>query len=719
MRRAGFIVEDSPTREVTVTVDTVDQESDFSRQFYLQEEGGTVFDESAEAFLGNTNKFKEREEDMKSGRYSREAGRNNRRSQMHADQTAWEDQRLLNSGVATIREAQTNFDGEGDDRVQLIVHTLKPPFLSGNTKYSMQQTAVETTKNPSSEIVTNARKGSRLLKEMREKKDMMKSRQKFWEIGGSKMGDVLGVAASTLEQESAPRAVELGNKDDDGDDADESEFAKTRTIAEQRMSLPVYSYLDEAGITDFGMVGCTQPRRVAAMSVAKRVAEEMEDMTTDKTVIKYMTDGVLLREALRESDLDSYSAIILSRRRDLKLIVTSATLNAERFTAVKQALTIHLSHPVGDILIFMTGQEDLPADLQSRIFQAAENGQRKCIVSTNIAETSLTVDGIRYVIDSGYSKLKVYNPKIGMDALLLTPCSQANANQRNLLEFEFMDPPPQANIENSMYQLWVLGSLNNQGELTALGKRMVEFPLDPPLAKMLLFAENMGCTHEVLIVVSMLSVPSVFFRPKGREDESDSVREKFFVPESDHLTLLNVYLQWKEHNYSANWCNDHFIHPKAMQKAREVHAQLLDIMKKQNVERKSCGDDWDIYSNMLTGIPSHLHPSSALYGLGYTPDYVCYHELIMTGKEYMSCVSAIDGEWLAELGPIGLIAQRMARVQEENAERRKAKEDSEDELDKFANFGSAGRVTTSNSQGANRQKVAAPGRKGSRIRNFL
>ena len=397
-------------------------------------------------------------------------------------------------------------------------------------------------------------------------------------------------------------------------------------------------YLHESGVTDFGMVGCTQPRRVAAMSVAKRVAEEVgcelgeqvgyairfEDVTGPNTVIKYMTDGVLLRESLREPDLDQYSAIvmdeaherslhtdilfgilkqILMRRSDMKLIVTSATLNADRFSeffggvpifripgrtfnvetfhakmpaedyvdaAVKQTLTIHLSFPPGDILIFMTGQEDieatceilaeriatldgvppllllpmysqLPADLQSRIFDAAESGTRKCIVSTNIAETSLTVDGIKYVVDSGYNKLKVYNPKIGMDALQMTPISQANANQRkgragrtgpgfcyrlfterqyvsellanqvpeiqrtnlsnvllllkslgvnNLLEFDFMDPPPQDNIMNSMYQLWVLGALDNTGALTSLGRKMVEFPLDPPLAKMLIFAED-------------------------------------------------------------------------------------------------------------------------------------------------------------------------------------------------------------------------------------
>ena len=113
----------------------------------------------------------------------------------------------------------------------------------------------------------------------------------------------------------------------------------------------------------------------------------------------------------------------------------------------------------------------------------------------------------------------------------------------NLLEFDFMDPPPQENIINSMYQLWILGALDNTGSLTPLGRQMVEFPLDPTLSKMLIFAVKLGCTAEVLTVVSMLSVPNIYYRPDDRAEESDAAREKFAVPESDHLTLLNVYVR--------------------------------------------------------------------------------------------------------------------------------------------------------------------------------
>ena len=139
-------------------------------------------------------------------------------------------------------------------------------------------------------------------------------------------------------------------------------------------------------------------------------------------------------------------------------------------------------------------------------------------------------------------------------------------------------------------------------------------------------------------------------------------------------TLLNVYQRAKQYKFDAEWCTKHFIHSKGIRKAREIHAQLLDLMKQQKLEPNSSGGSWDVirkaicsayfynsskikgigeYINMLNGIPCSLHPSSALFGLGYTPDYVCYHELISTSKEYMSCVTAVDGEWLAELGQIG------------------------------------------------------------------
>ncbi len=243
----------------------------------------------------------------------------------------------------------------------------------------------------------------------------------------------------------------------------------------------------------------------------------------------------------------------------------------------------------------------------------------------------------------------------------------------DLMSFHFMDPPPKDNIFNSMYQLWILGALDNTGALTPLGRNMVEFPLDPALSKMLILSADLECSAEVLIIVSMLSVDKHFYRPKGREEESDAKREKFSVPESDHCTLLNVYLQWKSNGYRASWCTDHFVHHKSMVKVREIRQQLLDVMMQQKLKHISCQNNWDIvrkaicaayfhhaarmkglgeYVNARTGMPCHLHPTSALFGLGITPDYVVYHDLIMTSKEYMQCVTAVDATWLAELGPV-------------------------------------------------------------------
>ena len=162
-----------------------------------------------------------------------------------------------------------------------------------------------------------------------------------------------------------------------------------------------------------------------------------------------------------------------------------------------------------------------------------------------------------------------------------------------------------------MYQLWVLGALDNVGELTPVGLKMANFPMEPSLAKMLIVATDYKCSAEMLTIVSMLSVPSVFYRPPQRADESDAAREKFFVPESDHLTLLHVYTQWKSNGYvdlsgararllmvrcrySDHWCMKHFLHPKLMRKAREVRGQLEEIMNTQKMEMLTVGTDWDI-----------------------------------------------------------------------------------------------------------------------------
>ncbi|KAF9261860.1 P-loop containing nucleoside triphosphate hydrolase protein [Marasmius fiardii PR-910] len=780
-----------------------------------------------------------------------------RQAQYNADNDLWEANRMLTSGVATRKAVDLDFEDESESTVHVMVHDLKPPFLDGRTVFTKQLDPINPIRDPTSDMAIFSKKGSALVKEKREQAERAKAAAKLASLGGTTLGNIMGVkdeeAEAEAEAEKKEReAKEKGEKEDYKGDSQfashlkastgVSAFARTRTLKEQREYLPAFAcreelmrtlrdnqvvivvgetgsgkttqlvqYLYEDGYCERGMICCTQPRRVAAMSVAKRVSEEMdcklggtvgyvirfEDITSPETKIKYMSEGILLREFLNDGDLDRYSVIILdeaherslsadilmglfrkilSRRRDLKLIVTSATMNAQKFSkfygnapcftipgrtfpveifhskspcedyvdsAVKQVLQIHLSLPPGDILVFMTGQEDIeitaqvvqerlsqlddpaplavlpiysqmPADLQAKIFDPTSDGRRKVIVATNIAETSLT----------GYCKLKVYNPKVGMDALQITPISQANAGQRagragrtgsgfcyrlytemayrnemfestipeiqrtnlantvlllkslgvkNLLEFDFMDPPPQATMLNSMYQLWVLGALDNVGDLTAVGRKMNEFPMEPSMGKMLIASVEYKCSAEMLTIVSMLSVPSVFYRPRERMEEADAAREKFNVPESDHLTLLNVYNQWKSHSYRDDWAIRHFLHPKLLRKARDIRMQLEDIMQTLKMEIISAGTDFDVirkaitagyfhqaarvkgigeFINIRTGLATHLHPTSALYGLGYTPTYVVYHELVLTSKEYMTQVTAIDAYWLAELGSV-------------------------------------------------------------------
>ncbi|KAK0895600.1 DEAH-box RNA helicase prp16 [Friedmanniomyces endolithicus] len=830
------------------------------RAWYDAGEAGAVFGDDAP--FADTWADRERENALHEKKMAVRQKVNPKFLQRQKDNDAWESNRMLASSIAQTRDqGYVDFSADNDDiRLHLLVHDLKPPFLDGKTIFTKQLEPISAVRDPQSDMAVFARKGSKVVKERRQQKERQKQAQEATAVTGTALGNVLGVkdedTDTAVPTNGAPVVKNAGSKFADSlkKDTAQSDFSRTKSLREQREYLPAFAvreellrvirdnqvtivvgqtgsgkttqltqFLYEDGYAKNGMIGCTQPRRVAAMSVAKRVSEEMEvklggtvgyairfeDCTSKETAIKYMTDGVLLRESLTNSDLDQYTCIImdeaheralntdvlmglikkvLARRRDLKLIVTSATMNAERFSrfyggapeffipgrtfpvdiqysrspnedyvdsAVRQVLAIHVSQPVGDILVFMTGQEDIectcelvaerlaqlndppklsilpiysqmPADLQAKIFDRAAPGVRKVIVATNIAETSLTVDGIMYVVDCGFSKLKVYNARMGMDTLQITPISQANASQRagragrtgpgksfhlyterafrdelyiaqipeiqrtnlantvlllkslgvrDLLDFDFMDPPPQETITTSLFDLWALGALNNLGELTDLGRKMTNFPMDPPLAKLIIMSSTSAhtCSEEILTIVSMLSVPSVFYRPKERLEESDAAREKFFVHDSDHLTLLTVYQQWVANGMKDRWCTKHFLHPKALHRAREIRQQIADIMASLTMPLVSCGYDLDVvrqcicsgfypqaarrkglgeYINLRTSVAVQLHPTSALFNSGDPPDYVVYHELILTSKEYMSCVTAVDAHWLADMGGV-------------------------------------------------------------------
>lgn len=778
----------------------------------------------------------------------------------------WEAKQLIASGVLGVKEYPM-YDDEGDglmyqeegaeEELEIELNEDEPAFLQGQSRYSIDMSPVKIFKNPEGSLSRAAALQSALIKERREVREQQqrtmldsipKDLNRPWEDPMPETGErhlaqeLRGVGLSAYDmpewkKDAYGKALTFGQR-------------SKLSIQEQRQSLPIYKlkkeliqavhdnqvlvvigetgsgkttqvtqYLAEAGYTTKGKIGCTQPRRVAAMSVAKRVAEEFgcrlgeevgyairfEDCTGPDTVIKYMTDGMLLREILVDENLSQYSVVMLDeahertihtdvlfgllkqlvkRRPDLRLIVTSATLDAEKFSGyffncniftipgrtfpveilyTKQpesdyldaslitVLQIHLTEPEGDILLFLTGQEEidyacqclyermkglgknvpeliilpvysaLPSEMQSRIFEPAPLGKRKVVVATNIAEASLTIDGIFYVIDPGFAKQNVYNPKQGLDSLVITPISQASAKQRagragrtgpgkcyrlytesafhnemppttipeiqrinlgtttlnmkamginDLLSFDFMDPPSPQALISAMEQLYSLGALDEEGLLTKLGRKMAEFPLDPPLSKMLLASVDLGCSDEILTIIAMIQTGNIFYRPREKQAQADQKRAKFFQPEGDHLTLLAVYEAWKAKNFSGPWCFENFVQSRSLRRAQDVRKQLLSIMDKYKLDVVSAGknftkirkaitagfffhaarkDPQEGYRTLVENQPVYIHPSSALFQR--QPDWVIYHELVMTTKEYMREVTVIDPKWLVELAP--------------------------------------------------------------------
>lgn len=556
------------------------------------------------------------------------------------------------------------------------------------------------------------------------------------------------------------------------------------------------------------------------MSVSARVAQEMgvklgnevgysirfEDCTSERTIIKYMTDGTLHREFLSEPDLQSYSVMIIDEahertlhtdilfglvkditrfRPDLKLLISSATLDAQKFSdffdeapifripgrrypvdiyytkapeadyidaCVVSVLQIHATQPLGDILVFLTGQEEietcqellqersrrlgskireliilpvysnLPSDMQARIFQPTPPNARKVVLATNIAETSLTIDNIIYVIDPGFCKQNNFNSRTGMESLIVVPISKASANQRagragrvaagkcfrlytawaykheledntvpeiqrinlgnavltlkalgidDLVHFDFLDPPPHETLVLALEQLYALGALNHHGELTKLGRRMAELPVDPMMAKMILASEKYKCSEEILTIAAMLSVNgAIFYRPKDKTVHADAARHGFFTPGGDHLMLLNIYTQWADSDFSTQWCYENFLQHRSLKRARDVRDQLAGLMARVEIDLVSgAGDSAAIRKAITAGYFYHvarlskggqyktakhqqtvmIHPNSSMFE--DLPRWVIYHELVFTTKEFMRQVTDIESKWLLEVAP--------------------------------------------------------------------
>ncbi|XP_023311551.1 ATP-dependent RNA helicase DHX8 isoform X2 [Anoplophora glabripennis] len=777
----------------------------------------------------------------------------------------WEIKQMISSGCIDKSELP-DFDeetgllpkdedgGEADIEIELVED--EPPFLQGHGRALHDLSPVRIVKNPDGSLAQAAMMQSALAKERREQKMLQREQEVDSQPSGKNKSWIDPLPEEEYKSTSA-RGIGLQSQDlpewkKHVIGGKKSSFGKKTnlSIIEQRQSLPIYKlkeelrkavtdnqilivigetgsgkttqitqYLAEAGFTSRGKIGCTQPRRVAAMSVAKRVAEEFgcrlgqevgytirfEDCTSPETIIKYMTDGMLLRECLMDLDLKQYSVIMLdeahertihtdvlfgllkqavTKRAELKLIVTSATLDAVKFSqyffeapiftipgrtfpvevlytkepetdyldaSLITVMQIHLREPPGDILLFLTGQEEidtaceilyermkslgpdvpeliilpvysaLPSEMQTRIFEPAPPGSRKVVIATNIAETSLTIDGIFYVVDPGFVKQKVYNSKTGMDSLVVTPISQAQAKQRagragrtgpgkcyrlyterayrdemlptpvpeiqrtnlattvlqlktmginDLLHFDFMDAPPVESLIMALEQLHSLSALDDEGLLTRLGRRMAEFPLEPNLSKMLIMSVALQCSDEILTIVSMLSVQNVFYRPKDKQALADQKKAKFNQPEGDHLTLLAVYNSWKNNKFSNAWCYENFVQIRTLKRAQDVRKQLLGIMDRHKldvvsaerntvrVQKAICSgffrnagkkDPQEGYRTLVDSQVVYIHPSSALFNR--QPEWVIYHELVQTTKEYMREVTTIDPKWLVEFAP--------------------------------------------------------------------
>ncbi|KAM9257248.1 ATP-dependent RNA helicase DHX33-like [Cariama cristata] len=455
-----------------------------------------------------------------------------------------------------------------------------------------------------------------------------------------------------------------------------------------------------------------------------------EDVTSNETRIKFLTDGMLLREAIGDPMLQKYSIVILDEAHErtihtdvlfgvvkaaqkerkklhklpLKVIVMSATMDVDQFSqyfneapvlylegrqhpiqifyakqpqsdylqaALESIFQIHQKAPSShDILVFLTGQEEieamaktcrdiakqlpdgcpgmtvlplyasLPYSKQLCVFRPAAKGCRKVILSTNIAETSVTIAGIKYVVDTGMVKAKKYSPETGLEVLAVQRVSKAQAWQRtgragrdnsgicyrlyteeefekfdkmtipeiqrcnlasvmlqllalripNVLTFDFMSKPSPDAIQAAIEQLDLLGAVERKEDhlvLTSLGRKMAAFPLEPKLSKTILLSPKFHCTEEILTIVSLLSVDSVLYNPPARRDEVQSVRKKFISSGGDHLTLLNMYRAFKKVSGNKEWCKENFVNSRNMMLVSEVRAQLRDICVKLSIPIES------------------------------------------------------------------------------------------------------------------------------------
>ncbi|KAL9703095.1 hypothetical protein quinque_006613 [Culex quinquefasciatus] len=596
-------------------------------------------------------------------------------------------------------------------------------------------------------------------------------------------------------------------------------------------STQVPQYLYEFGWHTKGLIGVTEPRRISAITLADRVATERGELSgetvgvairfvnkCDPTVtrIKYMTEGILLREMLADPLLTQYSVIMVDeaherstltdtalgllkkiarKRPALKIIISSATVDAGLFydffnlkkkkdekdtsviltvegrmfpyevfyleepcpdyvkATVETIMKIHRTEQRGDVLAFLTGQEEvlkaldllrehqeasgkedmmilpmygtLPNTDQLKVFFHAPKGVRKIILATNIAETSVTIPGIVYVIDCGFVKLNWYSAESTTNSLVVVPTSKAAAEQRagragrirsgkvfrlyteeaweklpdhtppemrrtdlcstvlylkalgidNILRFTFPSPPPAKNLLASLETLYALEALDEQGQLTTpVGYFLAEMPIGPMLAKMLYKAGEMGCSEEILVIIAMLQVQSVFSKPSSGQGaiRARVAKRNFEVAEGDLITLLNVYTAFVEDGRTKEFCGRNFLIYRNLKRAHEIKTQLCSMLERElNIPLLSCNGNVEIicrcivagffpyaaylhhsgvYKTVRGNTELSIHPISALY-TETQPQWVIFCELLHTTKLFMKDITVIRQEWLTELAP--------------------------------------------------------------------
>ncbi len=524
-----------------------------------------------------------------------------------------------------------------------------------------------------------------------------------------------------------------------------------------------------------GTIGHTQPRRLAARTVGQRIADELgtplgeavgytvrfTDQASDRTLVKLMTDGILLAEVQRDRRLLRYDTLILDeaherslnidfllgylrellpRRPDLKVIVTSATIEPERFAAhfdgapivevsgrtypveiryrplevpvaaddtddpddpdhevvrtelrdqteaIVDAVDELSAEPPGDVLVFLSGEREirdtaealrhlkntevlplyarLPTAEQQRVFQPSQTG-RRIVLATNVAETSLTVPGIRYVVDPGTARISRYSRRTKVQRLPIEPISQASAAQRagrsgrtapgvcirlyseddftsrprytdpeilrtnlaavilqmaalnlgDIETFGFLDPPERRSIRDGVVLLQELGAFDTNGVITEIGRRLAQLPVDPRLGRMILQADEEGCVREILVVAAALSIPDPRERPTDREEAARQKHARFADEHSDFVSYLNLwrYLgeQRKERSGNAfrRMCREEFLHYLRIREWQDLTGQLRSIARDLGIRESDDHEPADparVHAALLSGLLSHI-----------------------------------------------------------------------------------------------------------------